>query len=167
MANQINYNHRHPLTESEIRAKTSESIARSKEKRERWNPNAVKLAMFAGAALVGTTIALATGMRGNNNTAPSAAPDGRQGAVPEATMDYLKSLPTQEATVPVGGGIDNAAYQVDPHTFTESADIHAGVQEILNSQVPHTEAGVPVPQAGQELDVPVVPPIESIPPEAR
>lgn len=90
------------------------------------------------------------------------------GDAPTATMDYLKTLQTEQGTIPAGAhGVDDAAYEVDSDTFTESADIKAGVEEFIDEEVPHTAAGVPVPQGDEKVDVPVVPPLSQVPPDAR
>jgi hypothetical protein len=90
--------------------------------------------------------------------------------IPEATLKYLKTLPTQETEIPEGGGIDDAAYAVDPETFDGSADIREGVEEIITEQLRpegvDPQANFVVP-AHAHVDVPVVPPIDQVPPDAR
>lgn len=91
--------------------------------------------------------------------------------VPDATMDYLKSLPTERTEIPEGGGIDDAAYAVDPNTFDESSDIREGVEGVISDEL-RSELKVPsdenfVVPAGAKVDVPVVPPLDQVPPEAR
>lgn len=120
--------------------------------------------VLATAALVGIGFlgGRATGIIGGG----SAAPEGKFGDVPEATIQYLESLPTQPGTIPEGGGADNAAYQVDPTTYDDSTNIHDGIRAIINAQVPHNQ-GTPIPQAGERVNVPVVPELGSVPSDAR
>lgn len=87
--------------------------------------------------------------------------------VPSATMDYLKSLPTERTEIPEGGGIDDAAYAVDPSTFDESPDIRQGVEEIIADEVGPPGNGNFIVPAHAQVDVPVVPPLDQVPPEAR
>jgi len=120
------------------------------------------LAVAAAGVLTVGAVKATLGFEGGGDSKSSGS-----GNVPAATMDYLRSLPTQTAEIPAGGGVDDAAYAVDPETFTETPDIHAGVRDIINAQVPKTADGTPSPQANEKVNVPVLPDVNSIPPDAR
>jgi hypothetical protein len=114
-------------------------------------------ALYKGAGRVESVLVPGTGI----NTGPDVT------GVPGATMDYLKSLPTARTEIPEGGGIDDAAYAVDPETFDESPDIRSGVEEIIADEVSPPGDGNFIVPAHAKVDVPVVPPLDQVPPEAR
>ena len=87
--------------------------------------------------------------------------------VPDATINYLKSLPTQRTEIPEDGGIDDAAYEVDPDTFDESANIRAGVEEVITDELSPPGDGNFIVPAHAGVDVPIVPPLNQVPPDAR
>jgi hypothetical protein len=167
MSNKTSHN-QSQLPPAAIEDMVAESRARSDARRNR-TPNArARIAGYlALGAAVGTLGILGLRSAGSSNPGSAVPPEGTRDNVPEATMDYLESRPTREAVVPAGGGLDDPAYAVDGARLNQSADIRAGIEAILADQVPHTQSGVPVPQAGETVDVPVIPNADQIPPEAR
>lgn len=121
------------------------------------------LAVVAAGVLAVGAVKVALGIGGGESGVRTV---GGNGDVPAATLNYLRSLPTQTTEIPEGGGIDDAAYQVDPTTFDESNNIRAGVEEVIADEIHPGDANFVVP-AGAKVDVPVVPPLSQVPPSAR
>ena len=157
------------LSPAAIEHMVAESRARS-EARRAHTPNAkARVAGYLALGAAVGTLGLLGLRSANGGNSGSAAPEGASGNIPEATRDYLKSLPTQRTEIPVGGGIDDAAYAVDPETFDESAHIRAGVEEVISDELRPPgigDANFVIP-AHAKVDVPVVPPLDSVPPNAR
>ena len=162
------------MSDAEVRAMTKRSKERSDARRAPLGVGSKLAGGLAVGAAVGTLLILG-GRVGGTSHKGSAAPEGAPGNVPAATINYLEDQPTERATIPEGGGVDNAAYAVDDGkvhdgvrrgTYTETDDIHAGIKAILDAQVKQDTGGT-VPQIGEELQVPIVPPANSVPPDAR
>jgi hypothetical protein len=126
------------------------------------------LAVVAAGVMTVGAVKIALGIGGGDSGVRTV---GGNGEVPTATLDYLRSLPTESTEIPEGGGIDDAAYEVDPDTFDGSANIRAGVEEVIGDEL-RQELNVPADEnfivpAHAEVDVPVVPPIEQVPTDAQ
>ena len=157
-----------PLTPGQIRRMTRDSVDRSQERRAKaMRPGARFAAWLSISAAVSTLGIL--GLRANSgNSGSAASPEGSQDNVPAATIDYLKTRPTVEVTLGQGEGLDAAAYAANPDTFDATTpDIREGVTQILEHEVATTAPAGDMPQAGEAVSVPVVPPTESVPPDAR
>lgn len=159
------------LSSNEIQDMTRRSAAKSAARREPMNPNTLKASLMAGGALAGTIGILALRSASGGGTAestPSGVPEGGNDNVPAATMDYLKSRPTETVTIEAGQGVRDAVYGVDPQTVGASTDLEAGVTAIVDGQVAHTATGTAMPQAGENVKVPDLPEsINQVPPDAR
>lgn len=170
------------LTDSEVASAVQASMQRSAERRQGPEPlsrSQIWVTRIAvGCAALGLTISTGVGSKLKHSFSDiesmikSGNTPGRvadEPGVPKATMDYLKSLPTQRTEIPVGGGVDDAAYAVDPETFDESSDIRDGVEMIIADEVrpPGVGDGNFIVPAHAKVDVPVVPPIDQVPPSAR
>jgi hypothetical protein len=125
----------------------------------RGEKRARQILLWGGAAAV----ALTFGLLGNKvaHSAPSAnvslAPKGADPAPPNYTEAQLKAMRHKvTATIPNGGGAEDAVAQADPNPAGYSPATHGALIAMAEEQMPGGTAN-PIPQPGEKVTITVVP----------